>query len=191
MNIPCILIPALVGLICGILGYLIGKMSSKKGEVFHSKYLQEQKTTITNLTSDLDFCRSNEVKLKAKISDLENKSLSTVNNINTFTSNRTPSVLFNSEAAYAIFGKRIKENDLKAVEGIGPKIEELLHNAGINTWKKLSETSATKLQAILDAGGESFSLHNPGTWTRQAELAYSGKWKELKEWQDILDGGKD
>ena len=28
MNIPCYLIPALVGLICGILGYLLGKMLS-------------------------------------------------------------------------------------------------------------------------------------------------------------------
>jgi len=77
------------------------------------------------------------------------------------------------------------------VEGIGPKIEELYHNAGIKTWKELSETTVEKSQAILDEAGERFSVHNPATWSKQAELAYQGKWQELKDWQETLDGGKE
>jgi len=202
MNIPCILIPALVGLICGILGYLIGKMNSKDGNDSKSVELESElnkclsitqklKAKIVTLDSDLELCKSNGVKLNTKISNLEARSTSETNNVSSFASKVTPIVLFNSELASSVFGKKIKINDLKIVEGIGPKIEELFNYAGINTWLTLSETSTEKLQAILDAAGEGFSLHNPGTWARQAELAFLGKWQELKEWQDILDGGKE
>lgn len=180
MNIPCILIPALVGIICAILGYLIGKMNSKEGD--NSQFI--------NLQSDLKSCRSNTEKLNTKISDLENELASSHRKAQSF-SNNDPVFYFNSELAASVFGKKVKENDLKIVEGIGPKIEELYHKAGINTWLKLSQTSVEKSQSILDAGGENFAIHNPGTWARQAELAYQGKWQELKDWQDILDGGKE
>ncbi|WP_369410021.1 hypothetical protein [Flavobacterium tagetis] len=63
MNIPCILIPALVGLICGILGYLIGRLTSKGTEATDSKFL--------TLKSDLDNCRSNSQKLNDKVKALE------------------------------------------------------------------------------------------------------------------------
>lgn len=198
MNIPCILIPALVGIICGILGYLIGKMNSKHGD--SSVFLkvqseldncrsntQQLKTKISSLENDLDFCKAGNLNLTNKISELSKKSDT---DIKSFVSNLVP-IVFNSELAASVFGKKIKENDLKIIEGIGPKIEELYHNAGINTWLKLSQTSTEKSQSILDAGGESFTMHNPGTWARQAELAYNGKWQKLKDWQDILDGGKE
>lgn len=181
MNLPCILIPALVGIICGILGYLIAKRNSKDGD--NSSFL--------NLQSDLDNCRSNTQKLNTKISDLETKLNVSVNNTQTLASNVIPLIRFNSELSSSILGKKVKENDLKIIEGIGPKIEELYHNAGIDTWLKLSQTSIEKLQFILNAGGENFAMHNPGTWARQAELAYKGKWQELKDWQDALDGGKE
>jgi predicted flap endonuclease-1-like 5' DNA nuclease len=86
--------------------------------------------------------------------------------------------------------KKWKWDDLKIVEGIGPKIEELLHTAGIKTWKALSETSTDKLREILDAAGPSYQIHDPGTWAQQAGLADQGKWDELKKWQDELDAGK-
>ena len=92
--------------------------------------------------------------------------------------------------AKAIFGKKIKENDLTVVEGIGPKIKDLFHNFNINTWQALSETSVDKCQEVLNSGGDRFKIHKPGTWPKQASLAASGKWQELKDWQDQLDGGK-
>jgi predicted flap endonuclease-1-like 5' DNA nuclease len=87
-------------------------------------------------------------------------------------------------------GKKWKTDDLKIVEGIGPKIEELLHKGGINSWKALSETSVERLKEILDAAGPSYQIHDPGTWAQQAGLADQGKWDELKKWQDELDAGK-
>lgn len=87
-------------------------------------------------------------------------------------------------------GTKWKWDDLKIVEGIGPKIAELLIKKGIKTWKQLSDTSADKLKEILDAAGPNFQIHDPGTWPKQARLANEGKWDELKKLQDELSGGK-
>ncbi len=86
--------------------------------------------------------------------------------------------------------KAWKENDLKAVEGIGPKIEGLLNNGGITTWRGLAQTSVGKLKEILAAAGDRYQLADPTTWPKQAELAADGKWDELEEYQDFLQGGK-
>ena len=93
-------------------------------------------------------------------------------------------------AAILFAGKKFKADDLKIVEGIGPKIEELLHAAGIKTWKALSETAASAIKEILQAAGSSFQIHDPGTWPEQARLADNGEWDALKALQDALDGGK-
>lgn len=82
-------------------------------------------------------------------------------------------------------------DDLKKVEGIGPKIEELLNNAGINTWNQLSNASVEDLNTILANAGSRYTQHNPGTWARQAAMCVEGKWDELAKWQDELDGGKE
>lgn len=83
-----------------------------------------------------------------------------------------------------------KGDDLRKVEGIGPKIAELFNAAGINTFAELAATSAERLKEILTEGGSAFASHDPGTWPKQAELAAAGKWDELKAWQDELNGGK-
>ena len=87
--------------------------------------------------------------------------------------------------------KKVNENDLKIIEGIGPKIEELFKTSGILTWKALSETSVDRCREILNKAGERFQIHDPGTWPRQAKLCYEGKWQELKDWQATLDGGRE
>lgn len=87
--------------------------------------------------------------------------------------------------------RRWAQDDLKAIEGIGPKIEELLHNAGIKTWKSLSETSEETIQGILKAAGPRYALAVPGTWPKQAEMAAAGQWDELQAYQDFLNAGKE
>lgn len=85
---------------------------------------------------------------------------------------------------------RHKQDDLKAVEGIGPAIERLMHEAGIKTWRDMANTSVERLQSILEAAGSRFKLADPGTWPKQAEMAADGKFKELQEYQDFLQGGR-
>jgi predicted flap endonuclease-1-like 5' DNA nuclease len=82
------------------------------------------------------------------------------------------------------------KDDLKIIEGVGPKIEELLNAAGIHSFKDLSESNADALKAILEGGGKRYAIHNPETWVQQAFLAASGKMDELKVWQAELTGGK-
>ena len=175
MNISCILIPIIVGVICGILGYLIGKMNSKSGD----------NSALLNLQAEADGLRAKLNTAQADLKDCQSNLSKSVSASATIIP-----VPFDGETASNIFGKKIKQDDLKIVEGIGPKIEELYHAAGINTWYALSQTSKEKSLQILHAAGERFALHDPSTWAQQAGLAYNGKWQELKDWQDKLDGGK-
>ena len=83
--------------------------------------------------------------------------------------------------------KAEKADDLKKVEGIGPKIAETLIAAGISTFAELAKTDAAKIADIIsDVRGN----HVTDTWPAQAKLAAEGKWDELKKWQDELNGGK-
>ena len=102
-----------------------------------------------------------------------------------------PELSFDAAAAKLVFGKKIKADDLKLVEGIGPKIEELFNQNGVHTWYQLSTTSVDRCKEILRSGGKRFDLHNPTTWPQQANLAFEGKWEELNALQDRLDGGID
>ncbi len=83
-----------------------------------------------------------------------------------------------------------KPDDLKKIEGIGPKIAQLLNADGITTFAKLATASQTRLKKILADAGNRFKMHNPATWPEQAKLAKVGKWDELKKLQDKLDGGR-
>lgn len=81
-------------------------------------------------------------------------------------------------------------DDLTIIEGIGPKTEELLFNAGITTYGQLSATGVQQLKNILADAGPRFSMHDPGAWPAQALLAANGEWPELKAYQDFLNAGK-
>ena len=84
-----------------------------------------------------------------------------------------------------------KKDDLKKVEGIGPKIEGLCNDIGIFTWRQLADTSVEILQKMLDDAGPNYQISNPGTWPKQAGMAANGDWDKLQEYQDFLDGGID
>lgn len=87
-------------------------------------------------------------------------------------------------------GQTIKADDLKAIEGIGPKIEGLLQDAGINTWAALAQADMEKLKEILAEAGSRYRMHDPTTWAKQAELAAAGNWEALQQYQDELKGGR-
>ena len=82
-------------------------------------------------------------------------------------------------------------DDLKRIEGIGPKIAGLLQAAGINTYAQLADTDVDRLKQILEESDPKLlQLADPSTWPRQAKLASTGKWEALEKWQDRLKGGK-
>lgn len=96
----------------------------------------------------------------------------------------------NSGAAVApTSGGPAVKQDLTKIEGIGPKIEKLLNDAGINGYHQLSQTPLSKLQQILEKGDPAYQVHHPITWSAQARLADENQWDELKKWQDLLKSG--
>ena len=86
--------------------------------------------------------------------------------------------------------KATKGDDLKKIEGIGPKAAEVLVAAGVDTFAKLASTDAAKVKEILDAAEAKVQHLDPTTWAQQAQLAADGKWDELQKLQDELNGGK-
>jgi predicted flap endonuclease-1-like 5' DNA nuclease len=104
---------------------------------------------------------------------------------------RFAGVTLDLDQASAVLGETIKVDDLKVVEGIGPKIEELMHGGGITTWAELADSPIDRLQEILDGAGERYRVHNPATWPRQAELLAFGRWEEFRHLTNELTGGRE
>ena len=72
----------------------------------------------------------------------------------------------------------IMMDDFKILKGIGPKISEALHEAGILTYEQLGLMNANKLNQILE------DINIPTTkadfWQKQAKLAAAEDWKKLE-----------
>ncbi len=83
-----------------------------------------------------------------------------------------------------------EKDDLKKIEGIGPKISEVLNNAGISTFAALAEMAPETIKEILANAGPQYNRADPTTWPRQAAMAARGDWEALQKWQDELDGGR-
>lgn len=95
------------------------------------------------------------------------------------------------EAGAAVIGEKVRFNDLTVVEGIGPKIADILHTkGGIKTWWDLHNADTETLRSLLAAAGPRFQIHDPGSWPHQAGLLARGQWQEFKTLADALKGGR-
>lgn len=81
-------------------------------------------------------------------------------------------------------------DDLKVIEGIGPKIEEILNKEGIHTYEQLMETPLLRIASFLKKAGPRYQLHDPSTWPQQAGLAKQQKWEELERLKLKLISGR-
>lgn len=163
------LIPLIVGLLCALFGYLLGRLFNSRRVCYNCDSYQ---TKIERLQAELTACRNQKITAKTSITETDE------------------GTRFNAALAKSVFGKSIKENDLTIIEGIGPKIQQLFHNNGVRSWKSLADCSVAECQTILDSGGDAYKIHVPGTWPKQARMAYDGEWKKLLDWQDVLKGGR-
>ncbi|SEJ68188.1 hypothetical protein SAMN04487995_5878 [Dyadobacter koreensis] len=147
-----------------ILGYIIGYISRKS-------VISDMEIELSRLDSDLKYCQDQKIVLKSADERVQ------VNNVR--------EVLPVMPVA-----EKIQQDDLKVIEGIGPKIESVLKDAGIYSFRQLSQKSAEQISVILANSDSRFQVHDPATWPRQAELAANGDWDRLKTWQDELNGGR-
>jgi predicted flap endonuclease-1-like 5' DNA nuclease len=81
-----------------------------------------------------------------------------------------------------------EKQNLKRIEGIGPKIESVLHAAGVLSYAQLAESTPAQLQEILDDAR--IRIADPTTWPEQAALAAAGDWQGLELLQSQLKGGR-
>ena len=83
----------------------------------------------------------------------------------------------------------VEPDDLKLIEGIGPKISAVLADAGIVTFAQLAACNEETLEKIVreDAG---IKLANPSSWAEQARLAAAGNWDDLEQLQEELHAGQ-
>ena len=105
---------------------------------------------------------------------------------------RAPGILWDAGAfsSEAKADDEFRKDDLRKIDGIGPKIQELLNNNGIYTFNDLHHIKKEELKEILDNEGAAFQVHDPVTWPHQAGLAKKGDWEELTSYQEFMAGGK-
>jgi len=146
-----------------------------------SKTNEQLALEVTKLNKAQRVWSSEKLAYERRLKDLE-KHLSKPTKRSTTQSRTTQFLKVNNLA-------KTDPDDLKVIEGIGPKVEALLTKRGITTWKRLSVSGIGELKRILAAGGDHFKLHDPTTWPEQAELAAANKWEELEKLQKELNGG--
>jgi len=82
-------------------------------------------------------------------------------------------------------------DDLKRIEGIGPKLSSVLQEAGAVTYAQLAEMEVSQIEQILEeADPRLLRLADPSTWPEQAALAAAGEWEALEALQNELKRGR-
>lgn len=147
-----------------VLGYIIGYIARKN-------VISDLETELSRLDSDLKYCKDQKIVLRSAAERVQVNHVQEVVPV-------LPVV------------EKIQHDDLKMIEGIGPKIESILNDAGIHSFRQLSLKTPEQLSAILENLDSRLQIHDPATWPRQAELAANGDWDRLKTWQDQLNGGR-
>lgn len=126
------------------------------------------------LESDLVTLRQNFLILEEKYSKLQNDK----------------SVLEEQLMLKAVTSVPAKPDDLARIEGIGPKLEELLNSNNIYTYRQLANTSLSDLESIIAGAGEHFRIHDPSTWPEQAKLLAEGNFEAFDQLTLELKGGR-
>ncbi|MEM1258887.1 MAG: hypothetical protein AAGH81_10170, partial [Bacteroidota bacterium] len=63
----------------------------------------------------------------------------------------------------------VMKDDLKLITGIGPKLEMIFNENGIETFAQLAKASEAKIKSILEKAGPIFKNANFSDWVKQAE----------------------
>jgi predicted flap endonuclease-1-like 5' DNA nuclease len=86
--------------------------------------------------------------------------------------------------------KPARPDDLKLIEGIGPKMEKALHAGGILTFAQLAQATEEQLRAVIQAAGMSFAP-SLVTWAKQSQYLVDNDMDGFKAYQERLTAGRD
>ena len=79
-------------------------------------------------------------------------------------------------------------DDLRSLEGIGPKVSKILNSAGIHSFADLAKANDKEVDRVLDEAG--LQMMDSAGWVEQAKLAAKGDTQGLMKLQDELKGGR-
>jgi len=66
----------------------------------------------------------------------------------------------------------VEADDLKKLDGVGPKLAEVLAEGGFTTFAAIAAASVEDIQKVLEAAGSRYASKDPAPWIEQAkELA--------------------
>jgi len=132
-----------------------------------------------------------EIILESPSEELPAKELLEVSNVES-TPDEEEEIHINFSSAVNQLSLETQEDktNLELIEGIGPKIKEVLNNARIRTFRDLATTPIYRIKDILTAAGPQFSSHDPSTWVEQALLAEEGDWEKLDALKAYLIAGR-
>jgi predicted flap endonuclease-1-like 5' DNA nuclease len=77
-------------------------------------------------------------------------------------------------------------DNLQLIEGIGPQIEQILRERGIQRFQDIAKSDPQDLRTILEETNPELLVHDPETWPAQARLAANQQWDVLKDYQEQL-----
>lgn len=92
-------------------------------------------------------------------------------------------------AGFAAVGEAEAPDDLKRIEGIGPKMEQALNAAGIRTFARLAVTNQATLRGAIEQAGMSFAP-SLVTWAEQAGLLARGEEDAFRALTERLVAGR-
>jgi predicted flap endonuclease-1-like 5' DNA nuclease len=83
-------------------------------------------------------------------------------------------------------GHPVLPEDLTRIRGIGPRIQDVLYEAGMVTYLDIAIQSPERLETILVDEYQLKSPIDPSSWPEQAQLAAHEKWRSLARMQQQL-----
>jgi large subunit ribosomal protein L21 len=76
------------------------------------------------------------------------------------------------------------DDDLSRILNVTPQIVDILHTAGIHSYRELAAADPAHLKELLEAAG--LQSVDASTWPQQGRFAAGGKWKQLQNLQNRL-----
>lgn len=143
--------------------------------------IEQQREEANRLSSQLEAKDDEIAALQARLSQVEHESPRPQTEPDSAAAKPAATSPPDVSMATKVLGTSIKLDDLTVIEGIGPKIADLLSNAGFSTWRALSEADTAELRRVLEEAGPRYRVHDPSKWPSQAELLAQGRWQDYKD----------
>ncbi len=152
---------------------------------------------LTRLTAEHDGCAADMARLRADLDAKHVEVQGLVSNLEA-----TKLRVFGSGAVQsfadgvdpgsgdAFEAEDVQGDDLLRIEGIGPKINEILRSGGVRTFRRLAALPVDDVRSIVNEGGVSF-IPSADSWASQAALLRDGDETGFQSLVDRLVAGRD